>query len=251
MYSFIYFLLLCMNTQLGTIVYLLFIKIIKEYYFKEDIYIIQNSLKKFKIKNNTINDYEILKFDNSYDINQYSYSFKLLLMMDNEHQFNHIKSKIFIFFNKLKETKFTNDLYKIFIQYGKNIISELTILEYYINNEKIKLILNNAPTDENINDKIEIIHISKKKITYMYNGFSTIIDKWINKYQYGCEEDIDTILSEICSFSDLSFIKLIYPIILTKNIKCQKYLLNQISSGTKKKFNLHLNLINLNNNSTT
>ena len=251
MYESIYiFSLLCINTPLGTvlinILYLLIMNIIKKYnnIQKEDM---QKELYQFKMKNRNFVENEIIEFKKKKDLHNDNHLFNLFLYINYVNEFDNMENIIFNNFSKLqenkKENKEENKLYNSFIQYGINIISEIIKLEYYINNKKINFMKDPSISDNNINDKIEIITISKNKVTYMYQCYSRIIDIWIKKHQSGDkenEEDIDTILLKICSLSEINFIKIIYPIILTKELKCQKYLLNQLSSGTKKKLDFYL-----------
>jgi len=244
MYESIYiFSLLCINTPLGTvlinILYLLFLNIIKKYnnIQNEDM---QKELYQFRMKNRHFVENEIIEFKKKYDLSNYNSLCSSFLYMNYENEFDNMENIIFNNYSKLQENKKVNDLHNSFIQYGINIISEIMKLEYYINNEKINFMKDPSISDNNINEKIEIITISKNKISYMYQYYSRIIDMWIKKHQFGDEEDIDTILLKICSLSEINFIKVIYPIILTKEPKCQKYLLKQISSGTKKKLDFYL-----------
>jgi len=251
MYESIYiFSLLCINTPLGTvlinILYLLIMNIIKKYnnIQKEDM---QKELYQFKMKNRNFVENEIIEFKKKKDLNNDNHLCSLFLYINYANEFDNMEHIIFNNFSKLqenkKENKKENKLHNSFIQYGINIISEIIKLEYYINNEKINFMKDPSISDNNINDKIEIITISKNKVTYMHQCYSRIIDIWIKKHQFEDkenEEDIDTILLKICSLSEINFIKVIYPIILTKELKCQKYLLNQLSSGTKKKLDFYL-----------
>ena len=252
MYESIYiFSLLCINTPLGTvlinILYLLIMNIIKKYnnIQKEDMQKkdMQKELYQFKMKNRNFVENEIIEFKKKKDLHNDNHLCSLFLYINYVNEFDNMENIIFNNFSKLQENKEVNKLHNSFIQYGINIISEIIKLEYYINNEKINFMKDPSISDNNINDKIEIITISKNKVTYMYQCYSRIIDIWIKKHQFGDqenEEDIDTILLKICSLSEINFIKIIYPIILTKELKCQKYLLNQLSSGTKKKLDFYL-----------
>ena len=172
------------------------------------------------------------------------------------------KQEMMMFFHdRLNESKISDSVFFVFRDYSLYITGLMVEADKFLQQEKITFLRNykNIIYDVSkkkkeikkiVNCKIEDFKIEiKKKINFINEKLITLIylfEKWIDAFNEGKEvlpvenysskenENI-SIYGDICCVGEEELIRLIAPIINKKEENEKKYIINKMSSGTRKK----------------